>query len=255
MTVSKTAPVITTDAAITGVMIGTPMFGGMCYDGFVHGMLDLRGEFAARNLPFNFFTIRNESDIKRARNRVMAGFLASHNSHLVFIDADIGFEARDVLRLIAHNRDYVGATYAKKNPNKTDFAFVPLDRARRLKTGLVEVAALPGGFFCIQRDMAMRMFQAYQGLRYAPAASERKGEPWEDWLCDTFGSIICPETRVYWSEDYAFSRRWRELGGEVWLDPDITLEHSGTSIFTGDPRTVFHVEPSPVATPARRRRK
>jgi len=239
MAVTNGAPVVVADTTVTGIMVATPMFGGMCYDNFVHGMLDLQRELHDRKIRNLFWTTRNESDIKRARNRAFAEFIASGFSHLVFIDADIGFEANDVLRLVAHDRHYVGATYAKKNREKTDFAVVPLERARRLRTGLVEVAALPGGFFCLSRDMALRMYEAYRELRYQVAPAESKGEDAELFLVDVFGSIICPETRTYWSEDYAFSRRWREMGGDVFLDPWITLEHSGTSIFTGDPRTMF----------------
>lgn len=250
MPVRPGAPAVAADCPVTGIMVGTPMFGGQCYDAYLHGMLDLRAECAARGLPFGCVTLRNESDIKRARNRVMAEFLASSYSHLVFIDADIGFEARDVLRLVAHNFDYVGATYAKKNRARTDFAVVPLMEARRLRSGLIEVAALPGGFFCITRDLAMRMFQGYADRRYMLSPPERKGEPWEMWLSDLFGSIIDPETREYWTEDYAFSRRWRELGESVWLDPHIVLEHSGTSVFTGDPTEMFVPARKPAEPPA-----
>ena len=230
-------PAIELTSKVAGIMIGTPCFGGMCYDAYLHSMMDLRMLCHQHGIPFNIITTRNESDIKRARNRIMSNFLASDCSHLVFIDADIGFQASDVLRLVAHNMDIVGATYAKKSMTKTDFAFVPLPEGRMLRSGLVEIGALPGGFFAIHRDCALRMYQAYIDRRYVLSPGEGKGELWEDRLCDLFGSIIDSQTLEYWTEDYAFSRRWRELGGSVWLDPYIRLEHSGTGTFTGDPLT------------------
>ena len=47
--------------------------------------------------------------------------------------------------------------------------------------------------------------------------------------------MIEPETGIYLSEDYAFCRRWRDLGGEIWLDAQGSLTHSGSCDFTGRP--------------------
>ncbi|MCW3477360.1 hypothetical protein [Limobrevibacterium gyesilva] len=253
MSVKDGAPVIAANVPVTGVLVGTPMYGGQCYDSYLHGMLDLRAECLARGLPCHVMTTRNESDIVRARNHILAEFVASSCSHLVFIDSDIGFRGTDVLRLIAHGQDLVGATYAKKNPHAVDFAYVPLDRAPRLASGLVEVAALPGGFFCIRRDAVLEMTGAYRDLRYVKAPQELKGEPWEHHLYNLFGTMICPQSRTYWTEDYAFSRRWRDLGGKIWLDPAIILEHSGTSVFTGDPATSFTSVATAAQSPRRRK--
>jgi hypothetical protein len=32
---------------------------------------------------------------------------------------------------------------------------------------------------------------------------------------------------VWWGEDYAFSRNWLALGGELWIVPDLNLTHHG----------------------------
>jgi len=65
-------------------------------------------------------------------------------------------------------------------------------------------------------------------------------------VLDLFATFIDPETRNMWSEDYAFCHRWRQLGGQVFLDPNIMLTHNGTTTFEGDPTTVF-VNPEPKA--------
>jgi hypothetical protein len=31
--------------------------------------------------------------------------------------------------------------------------------------------------------------------------------------------------RVWWGEDYSFCRRWREKCGDIWLVPDLSLDH------------------------------
>ena len=46
-------------------------------------------------------------------------------------------------------------------------------------------------------------------------------------------SIIDPESKRYLSEDYYFTRKWKELGGELWVFPHYDLTHVGTWQFKG----------------------
>ena len=39
--------------------------------------------------------------------------------------------------------------------------------------------------------------------------------------------------RIKFGEDYSFCRRWRDIGGKVWLDPEIKLGHIGFKTFVG----------------------
>ena len=36
-----------------------------------------------------------------------------------------------------------------------------------------------------------------------------------------------------WSEDYTFCERWRAIGGDIWLDPEINLSHWGGNPWKG----------------------
>ena len=48
-----------------------------------------------------------------------------------------------------------------------------------------------------------------------------------------FDTMVEPETGQYLSEDYAFCRRWRDLGGEIWADFEARLTHVGHATYTG----------------------
>lgn len=240
--VRDNAPPVLLQRRPAGVMIGTPMYGGLCHDAYLLGMLDLNTVCAQHEVPLSVVTLRNESLVQRGRNRVVAHFLASDASHLVFIDADIGFTGRDVMRLVAHDQPIVGATYPKKDRTKVDFAFVPMPHGVEVTdNGLVEVAALPGGFMCVSREAIVAMVDRHGDRKYRLAPSERKGEAWEECLYGLFECDICPQTGAYWSEDYLFCRRWTDMGRPLWLDPFIMLEHHGTAQFDGDPTSVFSV--------------
>jgi hypothetical protein len=227
------------DIPMTGLLVATPMAGGgLCDMAFSNGMDALRTECLRRGLRLSTIYLRGESDVQQARNRCFAQFLASpDHSHLLFIDADIGFSPDAVLRLVAHNQPLVGATYAKKTRGPVQFAVSLLPRALRTDAGLVEVNGLPGGFLMIRRDCAERMAGAYRDLAFDPQDGQAEGEPWRAHLFNIFGAELAERTR--WSEDISFCRRWTAIGGKVWLDPYILLEHWGMACFTGEPAAMF----------------
>lgn len=220
-------------------MIGAPMYGGQCYDAFLLGVWDLQHECHKRGLTLGINVIRNESLIPRARNRILADFMASQCSHLIMIDSDIGFEGGDVLRLLAHNKPLIGATYAKKNRHHYAPAFVPMAGAvfQREDDGLAEVQCIPGGFMMMQRETVARLQGQFHDLWYWDQhGTERRR------IHDLFGCYT-DENRQFWSEDYAFCQRWRQAGGQVWMDPFISLTHNGTTTFDGDPTQIFRQVP------------
>lgn len=246
------APEILLQEPAPRIMVGTPMYGGQCFDAYLLGIFDLQQECHRRGMELGLHTVRNESLIPRGRNRVLHDFLAGTATHLVFIDADIGFTGRDVLRLVAQAQarpsSIVGGTYAKKNQDRYDPAFVPMPHGVEVDDRhLVEVMCLAGGFVCISRDIAQRLAGAYRDLWY------RDGNSGEQHVLDLFATYIDPTTRQYWSEDYAICLRWREIGGTCLLDPFILLSHNGTTSFEGDPTSVF-VNPPAAPEKAKRRR-
>lgn len=251
MPVLAGAPAIDAKAApVAGIMLGVPMYGGQCMDAFVLGLWDLQHECHKLGLTLGLSTIRNESLIPRARNRILADFMESGCSHLMFIDADIGFEARDVLRLVAHDKPVVGATYAKKDRARYAPALLPLPGPvfQREDDGLVEVQALPGGFMMLKRDTVAQLRGAFNDLWYWDHHGDAQRR-----VHDLFGCYTDAE-RHYLSEDYAFCQRWRQIGGQVFVDPYISLTHNGTTTFDGDPRSIFVDAPAaehPAPQPAK----
>lgn len=236
-------PVALDGLPFTALMVATPMGGGgVCDQAYMLGMLDLRSEMQRRDMPLHVCSLRHESQVHRGRNACVARFIASGASHLLFIDADIGFSADAAFRLLAHREPLVGGTYRVKDASVTRYACLPLPKAERTAAGLVEVEGLPGGFMMISRDCVMRMTGAYQHLKHASRfTNDPPPEPWEHHLFQLFGNPIVDG--VEWGEDLSFCRRWREIGGRVWLDPHILLQHWGMACFDGHPAEIFSAAP------------
>jgi len=82
------------------LFVATPMYGGMCSGPYCRSVSDLRGLCAEAGIPMQTYFLYNESLITRARNMCCDEFLRSDCTHLMFWDADIGAEPKDVLAMM-----------------------------------------------------------------------------------------------------------------------------------------------------------
>lgn len=58
--------------------------------------------------------------------------------------------------------------------------------------------------------------------------------PFGQEIVEYFKTMITPEPEsVLLSEDYAFCRMWREIGGDVWAAPWVRISHAGEYNFSG----------------------
>ncbi len=111
----------------------------------------------------------------------------------------------------------------------------------------VEVAEAPTGFMVIKRQVFAKLIAHYPQLNYVPDEIRDNAESKYCWLF--FDCMVDPETRRYLSEDYAFCRRWRDIGGKVHVDLQSDLGHHGQHVFRGKlAESVRLREPSMAAT-------
>ena len=97
------------------LMIGTPCFGGALTDHYALSLLRLQAACIERAIRVSFCLLHGDALITRARNSVVAGFLQDRSAtHLLFIDADIGFEPAQVFRLLEADREMAGGAYPVK---------------------------------------------------------------------------------------------------------------------------------------------
>ena len=85
------------------LFIATPAYGGLVGEAYLKAMVRVGILFKQYNLNFTLCTIANESLITRGRNTLTAMFMSDPKfTDMMFIDADIHFEAESVIKLWAH---------------------------------------------------------------------------------------------------------------------------------------------------------
>ncbi len=205
----------------------------MCYSGQIHvpAMMTLFESFVsltAAGLKVSMEPSTGDSLITRARNAVVTQFLERGDDELVMVDDDVSSEPGAMLRLLEHPVDMVAALY----PGRGDPEQYPLriDASKPFiasdpQTKLIEVDAVPTGFFRVSRSCLLRMTDAFRNREYHDDKLPGKMS------VDLFGNGL--ENGRYWGEDFAFCRRWRSIGGKVWADPELHMRHTGLKTFTG----------------------
>ena len=243
------------------LVVATPCFGGLVTASYAISMFKLQAVLRGSS-DIELTVLLKEADalITRARSSLAAQFLDDPEpTHLLFIDADIGFEPAQVLRLIHFGADICAAVYpvkaidwdrvkstlAANQPEAAALSYVyeVVDRdAVEAQAGFVKVRYAGTGFLMIRRQALERMCDYYPQLHFARDHSIDAATPSRNRYA-LFDSMI-DETGTYLSEDYSFCRRWTAMGGEIWVDLSSQLNHIGPYVFRGDFASQF----TPIAT-------
>jgi hypothetical protein len=211
----------------TRVHICMPCYGGMLTESTFMSYIKWSNAARQLGLDWTMETMTNESLISRARNTLTAKFLNNKDStHLMFIDADIGWEPWHLLVLLNRDVDVIGGLYPMKSlPVK--WCVNGFDGAEEGPDGLQEVTKTGTGFLLIKRGVFEKM-DAHPAVK--PFINDI-GLPVElNPYMKTYFDTAVRENR-YYSEDWTFCENWRDLGGKVWVDKRVLLKHTGTYVF------------------------
>ena len=243
------------------LVVATPCFGGQVSSIYASSIFGLQSAVhKMSNIDLKVHLRDGDALITRARANLVTLFLEDPAAtHLLFIDADIGFMPAQVFRMIETGADMVAGVYPIKRVNwtkakraiKAEQPNVPaasLDYVLEIEdpdrvvvvSGFARVRFAGTGFLMIRRHVIEKMCQHpdYASLQFFREHSL-------DALAGSlnrfalFECMIDSATGTYLSEDFAFCKRWTDIGGEIWADLDSRLDHVGPAVFHGDVASQF----------------
>lgn len=237
------------------LFVATPCYGGLVHQRYMQSAIALLQNGPARGFRVTIEMLGYDSLVTRSRNTLAAKFLDMETAtHLLFVDADIAFEVAQIVRMLRFDRDVVAGMYPLKMIHWDAAAMgraqagEPFDSAPlsyvgcpcegeefESQDGFVTGLYAGAGFMLVARAVLSRMIEAFPETRYTAAHTQPvpSNSPNQYAL---FDCMIDPDTGHYLSEDYAFCRRWRSIGGRLWLDTQGTLTHIGPHEFAGRPQ-------------------
>jgi|TARA_X000001382_G_scaffold40139_1_gene26878 hypothetical protein len=224
----------------------------MLTEDYFHSILDLQNFCRQEEIGLNVQTLGQESLVTRARNTLVANFLDNESfTHLLFIDADIGFDAKSLKRFLEYDKDVMCAPYPMKLiswdmipkliEEKKDYRNLchpyVLNFSNKgeinVEKGFAEVLDAATGFMLIKRECLLKMKEEYPDLRYKTdqIINNKEFESENTYL---FFDTMKDDDERYLSEDYAFSRRWQKIGGKIYADIGSKITHFGSYRYTGE---------------------
>jgi hypothetical protein len=226
------------------VFIATPMYGGMAMGTYTWSLAQTPAIFINNGVGLLYQYRVNDALVANARNILTHEFLETPATHLMWIDADIGFNAVDIVSMIVADQDIVCGMYPLKAIHwervaqavndgvpqeelKNHVGFFIADKvdsaagsASANSDGLVEIAAGGTGFMLVKRGV-------FEALGNEVPSYVVDGEL----IKEFYTTGIDPETSQLVSEDYYFCRLARSYGYKVYAAPWVHLTHTGPYVY------------------------
>lgn len=154
--------------------------------------------------------------ISAARANMTRKALDAKADVIVYLDYDLSWKPEDLLTLITTPGDVVAGTYRfKKDEEEYMGNPEPLgDAVAGRADGCLSMLSIPAGFLKLTKQAIHKFMGAYPELMY--------GERFAPHV-DLFNHGA--HKGVWYGEDYAFSRNWRDMGEDIWVVPNLDITH------------------------------
>jgi|TARA_Y100000389_G_C17447648_1_gene512611 hypothetical protein len=250
------------------VYILTPCYGGVSYVNYTECLISTIQLFKLYNININVVFCKGDSLVTRARNNLIAKAMNDPEmTHMLFIDNDITWEPFDILKLILHDKNLIGGIYPLKRycwekllenngeavkkwiekkensqfnnyidkesmiqHNLLNYNINYASNDVSIKKNITQVKHLPTGFMLIKKQVISDMCKAFPSTKYTDDVHFLV----EDENKHAYALFDCGvEEGHYFSEDWMFCHRWSKLGGKIWADISINLNHTGVEDYNG----------------------
>jgi hypothetical protein len=241
---------------MVNVLIATPVHGGMVTTYYMNSMFRLNEALRARGGFRGRRYFLASSMVARSRNAYATALLEDPAlTHLLFIDSDMGFNPTAVTRLLDLDKPFAGCICPYRTMDYDRFHaiarqiddpklarsvaqnYVAAERllespgVEGVYRGFARTERLGMALTLLKREVLERLSEAHPEL-WAPVDRGYQGLELRDRVFQAFEGYRA-ETGIVLSEDMSFSRRWTELGGEIWACVDEEITHVGPTPFTG----------------------
>ena len=230
------------------LVIGTPMYGGMCTSEYTQSLLNLSESANKSDVKLTTIFLGNESLIQRGRNTIAHHFMNLPDAtHLLFIDADMKFRTEDIVRMIQADKSFIVGPVALKGYNWDEIRQAAVNGEQDINRtgGVFNINKLPGidmvdentpfeiehggnAFMMLRRDV-FETLKPHTPIYTNGGASLPDGCE----IYDYFRVEINKDTNHLLSEDYYLCHSYRQLGGKVWCAPWVETGHFGSHLFNG----------------------
>jgi hypothetical protein len=239
------------------VFIATPMYGGMTTGTYAWSLAQTPGIFMRSGVGLLYQYRTSDALVANSRNHLATQFLETSATHLMWIDADIGFNGLDIVSMLMADQDIVCGVYPKKaidwnrvaqavndgvppeelHRHVGTFVVKPLadadDSPAANTDELAEITAGGTGFMLVKREV-------FEVLRDHVPTYTFGGAGVSEFYC----TPIDPQSQQLLSEDFYFCMLARKHGFKVFAAPWVRLTHTGPYEYDSQLQANWLVDPA-----------
>ncbi len=219
----------------TKVFVCLPAYGQQVISTTVSSLMATQRALDANGLFGGFGTL-SYPDIVEIRNIFVSMFYDTVKcSHMLFVDADMGWAPELILDMIRLDKPLVGALCPKKKL-PIEFAGRAKPGDARVVNGFMEVNGIGGAIMLISREVVTAMLAKWPELSDDITIKNHAAKAILDGqnvkrLIKVFNKLHINGEEF--SEDLSFCHRWNQCGGEIWANITHEVSHVGLYEYKG----------------------
>lgn len=204
----------------TTVIIGTPSHDWNLHAMYVDCLINTKQLGVQRGIAVQQIFLCGDALVQRARNDLFKMAYDAKADYLVFIDSDIFWNPEDIFKLIDSGKDVIAAPCRKKND---EIAFNVSTKQTKFDDDIIEVDGVGTGLMCISRNAIIKLYESSESY-------QEGGKPVASKMVFDIGIV----NGELFSEDIMFCKKWRDLGGKIYVDSTMTTGHVGQKQYIGN---------------------
>jgi hypothetical protein len=250
----KELPELEIDTADFSIFVATPVHSDVSIH-YCQALLEFQQYCFAHKVRAQFQLMKS-SLVTQGRNLCVGAFMESNMTHMLFVDSDIDFQASSIFKMIAADHEVTAVPYPLKSMQweklyekiknneitsikelSTRGYTYPMkvenEKDINVKNGMMEVSHVPTGCLLIKRSVIEKMIKAYPQLRIDQPTIINGETVDKEFIYNFFDTWFDEENHKYYGEDFAFCKRWTDIGGKCYAYIMDYITHVGEHQYCG----------------------
>lgn len=210
--------------------IFTSFYSFQAYAPYVISLAQTLGVLSRLGIEHEYMARPSDFHVERAINNTLTELMERDDfTDVLLIDSDESWEPEGVVRLLQYPDEIVAGSYRMKNHDDAYVGSIkhrdgiPVGRIYPDGTALIEATRVAAGFLRIKISALRKWAAAYPEL----VSEEHDGKK-----VQFFSRGI--KDGIQHCQDMMFSRRWIDIGGQLWIDPTLKINHWWMECHKGD---------------------
>ena len=204
------------------ILIATPCLDQKVDAYFVHSLCESIKLGIKHDLDIRCVFLANESILPMARNELFALAYKENYDTMVFIDDDESWNENELIKIIQSKKDVVAIPVVNKGDKDITFnVWLTKDTKKDEADGYIKINKCGTGFLKLSRKVIEDLWNSNTELVFRNKKIKN----------------ICEYTYVngdFIGEDITLSSKIKDLGYDIWLNPNHTVSHIGNKMYRGD---------------------